>query len=158
MSWQTDTGYSPMAFYVTSVDEGGRSTIRVNIPTHIHAELTALVQSGKIPEYRTREDIVRDALVHRLETIQSLVGDVRLERALVAERRQADIDRRKRDMERAEQYVSSLEEVLRTAHANGDFETLREAVELHDPAHLDEPYRSRAVHALELFRHELGDA
>jgi hypothetical protein len=157
MTWQTDSGYSPHAFYITSTDEGGRCTIRVNVPSHIAAEMAALIQSGKLPDYRTKEDIVRDALVHRLEFIQQLIGDARLERALVAERRQADIDRRQRGMDRADRYVSSLEAQLRAAHANGDMATVREIIEEHDPAHLDEPYRRRALTALDLFKHELGD-
>lgn len=56
----------PQEFIFHSTDEKGHSaTVRVNIPNDMAQMINQIVQKGYF-EYRTREDIIRDALYHRL--------------------------------------------------------------------------------------------
>lgn len=66
--WQLETGdYSPKKFYTKSSDSKGHSdTIWLKVPVSLSSALAAIVQSRAIPEYRTSQDICRDAIVHRL--------------------------------------------------------------------------------------------
>ncbi len=53
-----------LVFHSTD-DKGHSSTVRVNIPNDMAQMINQIVQKGYF-EYRTREDIIRDALYHRL--------------------------------------------------------------------------------------------
>lgn len=67
--WQVDTpdSYSPNKFYTRSTDsKGHREEIRLKLSPDLADALSIIVQSKAIPEYRTVQDIIRDAIVHRL--------------------------------------------------------------------------------------------
>lgn len=71
-SWTLTSGsaYDPDKFYTEASDKTGRgepSTVR--LPAQVGGSIAALVQSAKIPEYRTQSDFIRDAVVHRLQSI-----------------------------------------------------------------------------------------
>lgn len=66
-SWKTADNYDPEAFYTEARDKnGGGEIVNARIPPQIHGSLAALVQSGKIPQYRTQSDFIRNAMVHQL--------------------------------------------------------------------------------------------
>lgn len=66
-SWKPADHYDPNAFYTEASDKKGRGEpINARIPPQIHHGIAALVQSGKIPQYETQSDFVRNALVHQL--------------------------------------------------------------------------------------------
>lgn len=66
-SWKPADHYDPEAFYTEASDKKGRGEpINARIPPQIHHGIAALVQSGKIPQYETQSDFVRNALVHQL--------------------------------------------------------------------------------------------
>ena len=54
----------------------------MNIPKPLAGELTALVQDRRIPQYRTIEDIGRDAVYHRAKQIARMADDGDLENAV----------------------------------------------------------------------------
>lgn len=57
--------YDPEAYYVHSTDrKGHREEVRVAVPPEILRCLEVMRESGKWPAYRTRADIVRDAIYH----------------------------------------------------------------------------------------------
>lgn len=66
--WTTESeAYSPDRFYVRGSDQAGhREEIRVKVAPDLADALAKIVQSKSIPEYSTIQDIVRDAIVHRL--------------------------------------------------------------------------------------------
>lgn len=153
--WLTDGGYSPNQFYTASSDKtGDRITYRVNVPGDVGAELIRLVQSGKVPYYRTVQDVWRDALYHRLRWVADLVGDPELQEAVAIMRRQALIDRRLRQLEQQKHYVDSLELLLRTLRSTGDQAQMLEVLEEQDPAALPEAFRERAVEVIRNYREE----
>ena len=62
-----DTTYSLEDFYTKSVDSRGhREMTRVAFPPNVLSTLSTIVQSGKIPAYRTVQDVIRDAVLHRI--------------------------------------------------------------------------------------------
>lgn len=80
-SWTlSDGAYDPNKFYTEASDKSGRGDpVNARIPPQIAGTIAALVQSGKIPEYRTQSDFIRDAIVHRLHDIGERVdsGEIR---------------------------------------------------------------------------------
>ena len=70
-TWKlTDSSYDPDKFYTEASDKSGRGDpVNARIPPQIAGTIAALVQSAKIPEYRTQSDFIRDAVVHRLHDI-----------------------------------------------------------------------------------------
>lgn len=69
-TWNPAGAYDPNKYYTEASDKNGRGDpVNTRIPPQIAGSIAALVQSGRIPEYRTQSDFVRDAVVHRLHTI-----------------------------------------------------------------------------------------
>ncbi len=85
-AWDTaddDPGYDPHHFYTHSQDKKGHSFhARVNLPKPLAGAIGALVQSGRIPQYRTTEDVIRDATYHRVKQIAHAIDDGELEEAV----------------------------------------------------------------------------
>lgn len=66
-TWTPADAYDPDAFYTEGRDkQGGGENIQARIPPQVHGSIAALIQSGKIPQYRTMSDFVRNAVVHQL--------------------------------------------------------------------------------------------
>lgn len=60
--------YSPEKFYTHATDAKGHlSQMRVAFPPQIANEISKYVASGKYPDYRTAQDVIRDAVFHRLK-------------------------------------------------------------------------------------------
>ena len=79
----TPSGYNPNAYYTQASDKKGHSAkMGVKIPVTIAGEVGVVVSSDKIPEYRTVQDFIRDAIIHRLHDIQQILDDPDLERKL----------------------------------------------------------------------------
>lgn len=94
-SWATEAGdYSPDRFYVTSTDAQGRgSQRRAQFPDDLLGEVERIVQSGKLPDWTTFQDVMRDALFHRLWHVRGMVDSARLDRMLEIYKSQAEMDR-----------------------------------------------------------------
>lgn len=73
MTWELDyPEYSPDNFYTRATDGKGHSElVHVKLPPHVASALAAIVQSRAVPEYRTTQDLIRDAVVHRLHYLRS---------------------------------------------------------------------------------------
>lgn len=80
--WQTDSttptnSYAPDRFYTGSTNKKGfGQVVRIQIPPTITNEISALIASRAIPEYRTAQDFYRDAMIHRLHWIMQNVGNL----------------------------------------------------------------------------------
>lgn len=75
-SWTPADTYSPDAFYTEASDKKGRGTpLQARVPPNIAHSIAALVQSGKLPQYETSSDFIRDALVHHLHRRLELADD-----------------------------------------------------------------------------------
>ncbi len=83
--WETTTpvGYNPDMFYTQASDKKGHTAkITVQFPVNVAGEIASVTQSGKIPDYKTAQDFVRDAVIHRLHDIQGIIDDPDLERKI----------------------------------------------------------------------------
>lgn len=147
-SWSTDDGsYSPDRFYCRSVDKQGHgSEVRAQIPPEMAAVMERIVQQQKIPNYQTKQDIVRDALAHRLHYITtSLIDDPRLRAEVDRYRRMADLLDRVAERERLSNYVEQYDHALAKAVRDRDWlslvELLNEAYETVDE--IRDPYREQ---------------
>lgn len=72
-SWQTEPGdaYSPDRFYTRATDgKGHAELLHLKLPPELASALAQIVQSRAIPEYRTVQDLIRDAIVHRLHYLR----------------------------------------------------------------------------------------
>jgi hypothetical protein len=71
-TWQTESeGYSPDKFYTRATDGKGHSeVVHLKLPPEITSVMAQIVQSRAIPDYRTAQDIIRDAIVHRLQYLR----------------------------------------------------------------------------------------
>jgi len=81
-SWEVDEGdfYDPNEFYTASQDKKGHSFhMRVNLPKPLGGLLYGLIQSAVVPQYRSVEDIARDAVYHRVKQIARAIDDGELE-------------------------------------------------------------------------------
>jgi len=84
-AWQSidEDEYDPTKFYTRSSDKQGHSThLRVNIPKPLAGEMGELIASAAVPQYRRPEDVVRDAIMHRVKQISRMVDDGKLEQAV----------------------------------------------------------------------------
>ena len=76
-TWKlTDSSYDPDKFYTEASDKSGRGDpVTARLPSQASGSIAALVQSAKIPEYRTQSDFIRDAVIHRLHDIGVKIQD-----------------------------------------------------------------------------------
>lgn len=86
-SWQTtsesDGDYDPKRFYTRASDKKGHfTTLRVNVPNTLVAQLANLANDRRIPQYRSLEDIVRDGTYHRAKQVALSVDDEDLNHAV----------------------------------------------------------------------------
>lgn len=116
--WKLESGqeYDPEKFYTRSKDKQGHSsTIRVNIPDYLMANLAGLVQSKLIPAYKTREDFVRDAIVHRFAWVTDQLANTPLASRFEAERQRLamieDAAQRIAELEEHEEMLTALQAV-----------------------------------------------
>jgi uncharacterized protein YwgA len=147
-------GYSEERFYTKSTDEKGHGEkLQVRVPQGVDSQVYAMVR--EIPQYRHINDIIRDALIHRLEYLQkrySISDDT--QRFLELERMEADSDRAKAEVEMMSSSVRRLDEALAIHYQAEDWQMFaneltrgEERVEW-----LREPYNAKANRVLQEWR------
>lgn len=147
-------GYSEDRFYTSSSDVRGHSKmLRVWIPQGIDAQVYGAI--NEIPQYRTVQDFMRDAIVHRLEYLQkrySLTDQGR--RLMELERWKADSERRGAEIQTMTSAVSDVGERLAEAWAAEDYQLfMQEMDEASDQVDwLRDPYKTRMVELLKEWR------
>lgn len=145
-------GYSPTKFYTGASDAQGRmSSYRINVPLSIGMELRRLIESREIAAYQTVNDIVRDALTHRLHYLAEQRKMDRLERHNIAYQLTSDQERRRAEMHSLDEFIDQTAQTIQLARAKGDVMVLREVVEEAQEAAkaIREPYRGRLLKLLE---------
>lgn len=128
-SWDTVDGYDdydPHAFYTASQDKKGHSFhLRMNIPKPLAAECIALVQSGKIPQFRSIEDIGRNGLYHHVKQIAIAYDEGMLEEAVDMAMALADEIAIQDREEEAAQFVAAVESNIDRLVRRADWSALR---------------------------------
>lgn len=140
-----DERYSPDRFYMRSTDGHGHSAhVRVNVPPQLMARLEDVVMSRRFP-YRSTQDVVRDAINHRLHSLSELEPEVVPEESLANERRKSQTELRLLEIQSNTEEVKLANNALGAAVANEDWFALNDLL-----THLEtvaegmrEPYRSQ---------------
>lgn len=164
-AWATDDGgYSETRFFTRSTDgHGHREEVRVRVPPHIHGRMTALVQSGAIPAYKTYGDIARDALVHRMHWLSEHANDPELRASLSAYLALHMMDVRVAEARDMHQRVNHLREQIRElgdeALRNDDAEGLIIELEwlVGQAMVLREPFRGQLLTLIRSYQQRAAD-
>lgn len=114
--WAGETeNYAVNKFYTSSIENkhGNHRTIKnVPIPPGLMGQMSALVQSGRIPAYKTIQDIVRDAIVHRLHYLADFTADAEMksvvEQEVLDSNRIKIMDRMKKYKDTVSQFTDAL--------------------------------------------------
>lgn len=153
-------GYSPDKFYTASRNtKGFTSTLRMNVPPEVVAWIGQIVQSGAIPEIRTREDFFRDALIHELHRTQEFIDNGVLSAEQIALReqmmREAEVERVKIHLMSIGRIVDSSREIESLArNAAGtdksqSLTTLRAVLTTSNLSNAEKESLQRAINELE---------
>ena len=144
-------GYSEERFYCRSTNLNNHGEkLNLRVPLGIDSQMYAAV--AQVPDYTTLQDLVRDAVLHRLEYLQkrySLGEGAR--RTLELERMRADSERRAQEATVMSESVDDLAEKLQMLWDKEDWglmaEELEEGGERVD--WLRDPYKARATKVLD---------
>lgn len=141
-----ERGYRPDRFYTRSVNADGHGErMQVRVPQGIDSQMHAAV--AEVPEYKTIHDLIRDAVIHRLEYLQKdyVLGDG-ARRTLELARLQADMARRAQETEMMQEAVDDLDDKLGKLWEKEDWammaEELDQGGEMCD--WLRQPYKAKA--------------
>lgn len=115
-SWETvnpeDDFYDPKRFYTFGEDRKGHSFhVRVNVPKPMAGEVSALVASGRIPEYRSAAHFYRDAIYHRAKQVAGMIENDDLESV-------ADLAILASDEIRIQDEISQVEQLIAAVRTN----------------------------------------
>lgn len=123
------SGYREDRFYTRSVDADGHGQkLNLRVPQGIDSQMYAAV--AEIPEYRTIHDLIRDAVLHRLEYLQKRYSlSHKAQIMLSRERAKADRHERVQDSDEQEAMVKEMDDTLGMLHQRGDWSLLAEELE-----------------------------
>lgn len=118
------SGYAKDKIYTRSTNGHDHSeTLYVKVSPALMAVIAECVE--KVGEYRSRADVVRDALIHRAHDINEWMKDpdhVNL-KPVDIEVRMAEIERTMANMSYWQSLIDNLDTMLRTLIEQGDYET-----------------------------------
>lgn len=146
-----ERGYRPERFYTRSINADGHGEkVQVRVPQGLDSQMYAAV--AEIAEYRSIQDLIRDAVVHRLEWLQHhyALGEA-ARRTLELERLQADRERRAQEADTMGKSVDDLGEKLQGLWDKEDWGLLAEELEAGGESvdWLRDPYKRRAQKILD---------
>lgn len=127
--WATaQSGYAPDKFYTRSTNSHDHSeTLYVKVSPALFAALNDAVE--KVSEYRTRADIVRDALIHRLHQVNEWVRAGINIQPIDTEVRLSEIEQAQADRAHWDHLVTSLDALLLKLVANGELDSAEHFIE-----------------------------
>lgn len=140
----------------SSDDRGMQVGFKVNVSPGIGTIMEQIVQQGLIPAYRSKQDIVRDALVHRLwDVCEGVALDGAAMETLHAETIERMLQNAKDRKEHAERVIKQSREHLRELAGTPQFWTLLEKVRV-QALGLSEPWRGELLGIVAGYEHK-GD-
>lgn len=155
---ERDSDYDPWEFLTSSFhDHGHGVTISFRVSPALAGHLDALVASKTVPHYRTRSDVVRDGVAHRLAWLTRMLDlgdDGELAELLERDREQCRLDQAMQAVGALRKLIETAEAQLVEADRSGD-EHLREQVRKsleRQVKTMREPYKSQARELLKRCR------
>jgi hypothetical protein len=134
-TWALDNNdYSPDKFYTKSTDGRGNSELlNVKVSPFVFGIIAELVESPDFPDYKTKADVVRDALVHRLYHVRKMAKDPRVMASLQHRAnmmmREAHVERIKNEMIQEERFTGALIEAMEIGVNSGNVMMTADAIE-----------------------------
>lgn len=120
-SWDLETSYSPEKYYTYSVDaRGHKETIRVPFPPSVYGRIGELIASKRVSQYRTPQDFIRDAVIHRLEYLNDFLKDVGIADTIKHEMLLSQVEDEARQQRQLESLVKRTAEELEIAYGRQD--------------------------------------
>lgn len=139
-------GYRSDRFYTRSSDNQGHDVqMRVRVPKGLDSQIHAAV--AEVPEYRTPHDFIRDAILHRLEWIQTHYAmSPAARRMLEVERFNADITANENEMQMMTGSIEAMTAMLTLAAGTKDWSMFQQTLEYGEEVceWLREPYKGKA--------------
>lgn len=126
-----DKDYKPTNVYARSTDGQGHSTnMQVRVPPTISTEISALIASQVIPEYRTAADFIRDAVIHKMYEVsqRKKLGD--LERRVTIQMRLARVEAWQEEMETMQKMEAEQTDTIKKALDLRDMDMVERLLEL----------------------------
>jgi hypothetical protein len=121
--------YSPARFYTRSTNQFDHSqTVQTGFPREVMALVSKIVHAGVVPEYRSNQDFIRDAVVHRLHQIATFLDDPAMDYTLTIERVQCILDQRAADIAALDRMAESIEDLAGRALTDQNWANLREVI------------------------------
>ncbi len=160
-SWATVTdaeSYDPFRFYTFSQDKHGHSgTLHVPFPKPLLAEMAALASSGVVPAYRGANDIVRDAVYHRVKQIAQMVDAGELEVSVDMAMLMSDEMKIQNDAQEAANLIAAMKENAQGIYAREGTDGLRLylAQREEDLDSIPAPFREEYQGVIETFKPKL---
>ena len=138
--------YSVDNFYTGTSGNNTTTNIgAVRLPSSLYAEMAALIQSGVVPEYRHMQEIIRDAVIHRMKYLGEQRKQGNLVREVTVHMRLDAIDKLKKRREACEAIVRTSRDEFTIAsgeeNLHGIVDSLREAIDSLEI--LAQPYRGQ---------------
>jgi hypothetical protein len=148
--------YSVDKFYTRSTNKHDHSSekIQTPYPPNVHAMIMELVNDAGFPDYRSPQDVARDAVVHRIWHHANKSNDEKTLRLCVEEMlicEQAKIAQR---VETLERMVAEARQTFEKCHMARDDVSLRELLDLHEERveELQQPYKGQVAAMIEQYR------
>lgn len=146
------TGYSVEKIYPAArITSGSKDDVAVSftvrVPAWMSRQIDEIIQGAVIPEYGTRQDLFRDALLHRMVWIQERLGSQRLRSRMTVAMLDADIELQTREIEQTMAVLEKTKRLLEHARSVKDHGLVAEIRSWgRDSAtQLREPYRGELL-------------
>lgn len=160
--WGTEAvGYRIDDFYIGSTDgRGHNQNVQVPVPTNVMGHMASMIQMRTFPAYRSMQDFIRDAIVHRLHQLAAMTDRetaTTLNEVVSMEVMASHVEKHARDMDTMRSMVSRADQNLSLAAKEEDWITLRKMLDVYEGGieDLNEPWRGRLEEILETYRRRL---
>ena len=129
-NFEAESKYDPNEFYVRTVDKRGhKETVHVAMPPDLFAEIHETANNPNFPFYRTVQDLMRDAVLHRMHWLYEKYGATEHAKEFLAlEMAKAKIETRKRARDTITDILSELTTSLDIYIKVGDHKNLAKCI------------------------------
>ncbi len=121
--WQPRSHYSADEFYIRSDKKGQSQSMTVRLAPDVSRRVSIEVQSGRWP-YQTTSDFMRDAILHRLQHLTTMVADPELEHFVRVQMNLARTEMRQAEVEANSKLVTDMKALAAQCIQANDYEAL----------------------------------
>lgn len=148
--------YAEGNFYVKSTDgKGHKDKIQVSVPPGLFALAMEITHKSELPDYKTVQDFVRDAMMHRAHFLMTQYApDDAARQRIRLEMYQATIEAMDRELDNYKNAIQRTEAALDRARLTRDTRLLNmtlNSIEI-EVSEWRDPYRSRMMSIINSYR------